>query len=313
MSTKSVKETIIDELYKPARINYPRRHVMQRGIKDTFQIDLVDMIKFKSDNNGHQYILMCIDIFSKYLYARPLHKKSAKEVTEAMETIIQESKHPPKNIHSDQGKEFLNSLFKKLMEKYNINFYYTHSEMKASIVERVNRTIKTKLVKGFDLNNSFNWTNILPSIIKQYNNTKHRTISMAPKNVNKSNERMLLNTVYVKYNTIVYKKPKFLLGECVRISKIKGLFEKGYEPSWGPHIFEIVQIKNTSPRTYILKDTETNNVLRGGFLELELQHVKYRDAYLVHRILKRRGRKVLVSWKGYPESKNSWIEAKDLL
>jgi len=133
------------------------------------------------------------------------------------------------------------------------------------------------------------------------------------KDVNKSNEKLLLDTVYYKTNLNLYKKPKYLVGDCVRISKIKSTFEKGYEASWSTQLYEVVQIKSTNPRTYLLKNIETNEILKGGFLEYEIQHARYKDVYLVHRIIKKQGKKLFVSWKGYPESANSWILAKDLI
>ena len=86
------------------------------------------------------------------------------------------------------------------------------------------------------------------------------------------------------------KKPKFKVGDHVRISKYKGIFEKGYTPNWGVEIFTIDKVQKTKPVTYKIKDYR-NDVLEGGFYEFELLPVKYSDMYLVERILKRRGKK----------------------
>jgi transposase InsO family protein len=95
---------------------------------------------------GFKYILRVIDIFSKYAYAVALKNKNASSVVEAMRNIILSFRYgSPKNIHSDQGLELFNKDFKKMMQEYDINHYHTYSKMKASIVERFNRTLKNKI------------------------------------------------------------------------------------------------------------------------------------------------------------------------
>jgi Integrase core domain len=130
------KQVLVDELHKQARKNFKRRHVIMKGINDTWQIDLVEMIPYAKYNKGYKYMLTVIDNFSKVAYAVPLKTKKGEEVSEAMEKVFKESKSHPKNIHSDLGKEFYNKNFKELMKKYKINLYATFSGMKAQICER---------------------------------------------------------------------------------------------------------------------------------------------------------------------------------
>ena len=163
------------------------------------------MIPYANENNGYKYLLNVKDIFSKRAFARALKSKTAIEVTKAMESIILENCAAPRNIHSDQGKEFFNKDFKKLMKKYNINLYNTFSELKASIVERFNRTLKTKMWKMFSLNGNYQWINHLQSLIDDYNNSVHRTIKMRPIEVTKQHEPLLFKTVY-KNEVITSKK-----------------------------------------------------------------------------------------------------------
>lgn len=154
------------------------------------------MIPYSSENNGFKYILTVIYIFKKISYATALKAKDSSSVVEAMKTVFKKSRYPPPhNIHSDMGKEFLNKRFHDLMMKHNINHYYTFSKLKASIVERFNRTLKNKIWPKFSLEGSCDWISILDNNIKEYNNTKHRTIKMKPVDVNFKNEKMLLKTV----------------------------------------------------------------------------------------------------------------------
>jgi hypothetical protein len=113
---------------------------------------------------------------------------------------------------------------------------------------------------------------------------------MRPRDVNFTNEKTLLNTVYNKIKT--FPLPKFKIGEKVRISKHKYLFEKGYTPNWTTEIFVIKNIKNTNPVTYsyILKDYQ-NETIQECFYEYELLKTKA-NIYLIQKILKQKGNKV---------------------
>lgn len=303
MPVSSSARQIIEELYHSARRNYVRRKVIMYGMYDTFQIDLVEMIPYASQNKQYKYILTVIDIFSKYAWALPVKTKSSQNVTNAMNKIL-ESGHVPKNVHSDKGKEFYNAEFQRLMRRHNINLYSTYTIMKASIVERFNRTLKTKMWKRLHLNGSHKWIDILPKLVDEYNNTKHSTIKMKPKDVNESNENHLLNTVY-NYKREM-KSPKFHVGDHVRISKQKHLFEKGYTANWTGEIFKIDKVQLTSPITYMLKDYKNGNI-SGAFYGEELQHVKHPEIYLIEKIVRKRGDKMFVKWLGFDDSHNSWI------
>lgn len=304
------KIDVVNEIHKSARKNFARRHVIQRGIHDCLQIDLVEMLPYARFNQGQKYLLTCIDIFSKMAYARPMKNKTSKETSMAMESILREIGNIPKNIQSDQGKEFFGKDFKQLMNKYGINHYCTYSHLKASIVERFNRTLKTWMWKLFSLNGNYKWTPLLSDLLSKYNKHYHRTIKMSPCQVNKRNERLLLHTVY-NYPNEDFPAHKFEVDDKVRISKYKGVFYKGYQPNWSTEIFTIVKVQPTLPVTYILKDHE-DSIISGAFYEQELQTVRNNDIYLVEKILKERNGKLFIKWLGFSDRFNSWINKEDL-
>ena len=93
----------------------------------------------------------------------------------------------------------------------------------------------------------------------------------------------------------------------MRIAKKKGTFEKGYTPRWTEEVFKVVEILHTTPVTYKLKDLNDEEIT-GSFYEPELQKTK-QQVYRIEKVLQKRGKKILVKWKGYPDSFNSWIEA----
>lgn len=295
---------VIDEIHRSARRRFPRRKVQIRGLNDLFQADLVDLRSLARSNRGFCYILFVINAFSKYAWAEPLKTKSGVEVADAMARILK-STTPPKNLQVDAGKEFYNAAFLDLMKKHKINMYSTHSVLKASIVERLNRTIKAAIFKNFTVKGNQNWTRDLQSIVDRYNNSLHRTIGMKPKDVTLKDEQRLLTSVYREIKQV--GRSKFKPGDFVRISKYKHLFEKGYTPNWTMEIFKIERKQGSNPVTYLLEDAQGHQV-KGGFYEHELQKTEYPDVYLVEKVLKRRGNEEFVKWLGFDNTHNSWIK-----
>lgn len=309
------REVIVNEIHKQSRKNFKRRSVLQRGINDTFQADLVEMIPHSKENNNFKYILTVIDIFSKYAFAVAVRNKNGSTITEAMQYIISKNKIAPKNLQTDEGKEFFNKEFQNLMKLHGVNHYHSYSSMKASIVERFNRTLKTIMYKKFSLNGNYKWVNILGDLVKLYNNRVHRTIKMKPKDVTIKDEKKLLSIYKKAQSTPSLKhhtKIRFNVGDYVRISRAKGVFTKGYLPNWSTEIFQVQRILSTSPTTYILKDLSGENI-RGCFYKEELQRTNETENYLVEKVLRRRGNDVFVKWLGFDDSNNSWIPKQNLL
>ena len=303
----SIKEKIAHELHKPARKMFPRRRVKVLGIGDLLQADLVEMIPYAGENKGYKYMLTLIDCFSKKGYAMPVKDKTAKQIKIAMESILPDNVN---HLQTDEGKEFFNKDFKELMKKRKIIHYHTYSHLKASIVERFNRTIKTWMWKAFSAQGNYKWLDLLPMLLKKYNNKIHRSIGMKPKDVNIQNSKKVLAKLMPKQNKI--NKAKFKVGDHVRISKYKHIFAKGYQPSWTTEVFTIHEVKNTKPTTYLIKD-ENNQIIAGGFYEQELLKTNFKDIFLVEKVLRRKNGKSYVKWLGFPSSANSWIDDSDLV
>jgi hypothetical protein len=184
----------------PRRKNFTRRRVIVGGINDTIQIDLGDMSSYEKENDGFKFILTCIDVFSKKAHALPLKNKNQNNTLEAMEKIIQNSK--PKRCQADKGSEFFNAKFKKLLKDNNIILYATNSDLKAQTVERFNRTIKDKMWRIFTeiLNGNHRWIDIIPKLIKSYNNSYHRSIKRTSNQVKPSKRFYLVNHPSVRVN-----------------------------------------------------------------------------------------------------------------
>ena len=265
-------------LHRQKTNKFSRNKVIVSGIDDTWQIDLCDMRALKKENEDFSWILTIIDVFSKKAWAFKLKNKKALTVLEPLKSLMDTRK--PKRVHCDEGNEFLNSDCKKYMEKNGINLYVTRSDLKASIIEKFNRTLKTKMWKYFTHNNTFRYINILDDIIIGYNKSYHRSIKMAPINVNKSNSEQVFINLYgfdkKKDNEPDKKEIKFKVGDHVRIAKYKGVFDKGYTRNWTNEIFVVEKIFMNNEITYSIKDLKGESI-EGKFYEKELQIVYIRD------------------------------------
>ena len=263
------------------------------------------MTAFKDYNNGYTFLLLVIDTFSKYGYLIPLKNKKGETVADALKDIFKKRK--PGKLWTDKGKEFYNKNVKDLVELYS-----TENEEKSSIAERWVRTIKEKMWKYFTDNNTYKYIDVLPDLVEDYNNTVHSSTKFTPKEASKKkNEltvwRNLYPDRYKKYNIT----PKFSVGDEVRITKKKKVFEKGYTTRWTEEIFTITEIQNTNPVTYKLADLQGEEI-KGTFYEPELQKTE-QQIFRIEKVIKKDKNKSLVKWKGYSDKFNSWVNNKDLI
>jgi len=297
-------------LHKPRRIRFPRRKTYSKGIADLFQIDLVDLSNLASFNDGRRYLLTCIDVFTKRAWAVPIRTKSARDVVEAFEKILADQKCTM--VQSDKGTEFLNTSFQSMLRRHGIHFFTSENEdLKAAVVERFNRTLKDKMFRYFTHRNTRRYVDALDDLLHSYNNTHHRSIGMAPSEVNKTNEDVVRARLYpTKPKSF---KWKYDVGDRVRIAMQRQPFRKGYLGQWSEEIFEIAVRLPTMPVTYELRDF-VGEAIKGRFYEAEIQKVLKSDdeRFDIDRIIKTRKRngkiQYLVAWKGYPSKFDSWVD-----
>ena len=143
----------------------------------------------------------------------------------------------------------------------------------------------------------------IDDIVNEYNNTYPRAIKMKPVDVK--------DNTYIDFKKEVNdKNPKFKVGDHVRISKYKNIFAKGYTPNWSEEVFVIKKVKNTVPWTYVINDLNGDEII-GTFYEKELQKTNQQE-FRIENVIKKKGDKLYVKWKGYDCSFNSWIDKKRL-
>jgi hypothetical protein len=264
---------LADELHKPVIKKFQKRKVYVKGIDEIWAADLVDMSAYSKQNKHIKYLLAVIDVFSKYGWMVPLKNKTGEAVAEAFELIFSQRK--PTRIWLDKGKEFYNLKVKNLFKANEIEMYSTENEEKSCVVERWNRTMKERMFKYFTANDTTKYYNILDEMVDKYNNTYHSSIKMTPVEASqKGNENKVYRALYSDLEPIDYTKPKFSVGDRVRITKKKTLFEKGYTSRWVKEIFVISEVLYTVPITYKIKALD-GEVIIGSFYEPELQKSKF--------------------------------------
>ena len=294
------------------------RKTMVKTVDDQWQADLVEMREFSKINNGYNYLLTVIDCFSKYAWTEPLKTKTGVETASAFQMIFKEGRKPLK-IQFDEGKEFYNKNVKELFENNGITFFNTYSDKKASIVERYNKTLKTRMFKYFTKEETRIWVDVLGSFVKAYNNTYHSTIKMTPVEASlEENSEIVWWNIYGAYITADYGVPAFKLGQTVRISKYKSIFTKGYMPNFSEEYFKIKQILIGNPIVYKLEDLKEEG-LNGIFYENELSaynptdDVEYKIEKVIGKKLIKGEKYILVKYKGWPDKFNEWLPATNLV
>ena len=305
-------------LHKPVRRKFARNRVLVGGIDEQWQADLVDLASLKKENDGITFLLTCIDILSKKAWVRPLKDKRGSNVTREFGKILAEGRVPWK-LQTDAGKEFLNREFQSLLEKHDIHFFTTNNETKASVVERFNRTLKTKMYRYFTRRQMRRYMDVLEDLVSGYNHTVHGSTGMRPVDVNKKNQAKVWRTLYGRPRPPVgiSRRYKYRVGQRVRLSKVKKKFEKGYLPNWTEEIFVVVRRHPRKPPVYTVKDLD-GEVLEGTFYAEELQPVQKtnRSVFRIEKILGERRYKnktqVLIKWAGYPAKFNSYIDKRSL-
>ena len=230
--------------------------------------------------------------------------KKGISIVNAFQIILKESNRKPNKIWVDKRSEFYNNSFKKCLQDTDIVMYSTNNKGKSVIAERFIRKLKNKIYKYMTSISKNVYIDKLDDIVKKYNNTYHTSIKIKPVDVKD-------NTYIDLKKKVIDKNYNFKVGDHVRNSRYKNVFTKGYMPNWSEETFVISKIKNIVPWTYVLNDLTGEEII-GTFHENELQKTNQKE-FRIEKVLKKKGDKLYVKWKGYDNSFNSWIDKKDIV
>ena len=311
-------------LHKPLRRKFPTRKYATSGPDELWQMDLMEMIPYASINSKYRYILTCIDVFSRFVRAIPVKNKDAKTLAEVLKKLFAHDKLAPRHVQTDLGKEFYNKSVQALFRSLKINHYTVHSQFKAAVVERFNRTLRERLNRLFTHQRNKKWVDVLPKIIDAYNHSSHRSLG-GKRPIDLYNKKMNNMEDWEQQQPPpgkLKRKHAFHAGALVRISRIStsSPFRKNFDQNWSEEIFRIASVAtNTKPIMYILKDATSDEVIDGKFYHEELQDVgdTLPTVYRIEKIISTKGsgvhKQYLVKWYGYDKSRNSWITQDQLV
>ena len=250
--------------YRLPQRRFQRLGVMAKYINEIWCLDLAHMDKLADDNNGVKYLLVAIDVLSRFVRVQPMKDKTAAVTKLAFINMV--NKEKPRMIWVDDGTEF-EASFKSYCKDLDIKIYHTFSETKAAYAERAIRSLKNIIYRYMEEAESSKYVHQLQAFVKTMNTRANRSTGKPPTNfTNIDALPMMLKSMKTPY------KPRLKPNDHVRISKKDITFRKGYKPQFTNEIFKIVKICTVNPPTYELQDKD-GEVIRGKFYEQEL--VKY--------------------------------------
>ena len=302
-------------LHKPTRRRFPTSRVLVFGPDEQWAADLVDVQRLKRDNKGTNYLLTVVDVFSKYAWVVPIKQKTGPLVAQALATLFETDKRSPQKLQTDDGKEFYNKHVTKVLKEHGTHHFSTAGDTKASVVERFNRTFKQRLYRYMTTYNTIKYLSALPKLVSGYNASFHRSIGMAPRDVNESNAEEVWDTLYDTKKKKKKKKTTLKVGDRVRLNKKHRPFKKGYLPGWTEEVFLITRVNlDGNVPTYRISEWD-DTPIKGTFYAQDLQKVTVTDddLFRIDSVVRRKKDKVLVRWKGWPSKYDSWIDKKDLI
>lgn len=263
--------------HKQIRYKFRRRKTSGLFVLSHVQADLVEMSELLDDdsasgkraNAGHRYCLTMIDCYSRYAFVVPLKDKSGASVVRALRSTFDDGVGAfPTYLVTDRGREFVNAQVRAYLTDRHITLAHPESEIKCAMVERFNRTWKTRLYKYLTHAHTRKWIDVVEKITAGINKSHHRIIKASPDQVfrglaqpadiadNDDNDNNNTSTPSTRTPT-ARGVAKYAVGDRVRMSATNRVFRKGYRSGWTEEEFAVVQVlaaSASSPVAYRLVD-----------------------------------------------------------
>ena len=309
---------------RAVRRKFKRNRVIVSGIDNQWDGDLMVLDSLAKYNSNYKYVLLLIDIFSRYIWTVKMKNKNSTSTIAAFKNVFKKGR-VPELLRTDRGSEFVSRPVKNYLKDVGIRQFWTqNTEIKANYAERAIKTVKSKLFKYMHANHTYKYIDALDSITEAYNNSYHTSIKMAPSQVNKENESTLWQQLYLptksdKAPKIKFETFKYKVGDFVRISFLKKTFTREYDQKWSDEIFRVSKrYRREGLPVYKLKDYTNTEDIEGTFYQPEIQKVRVSPDkfYKIDKILGTktvRGKRFYkVSWEGWGSQFNSYVSSKDI-
>ena len=260
--------------FKVPKRKFKRAKTLVSSIAVQFQADLFDLQKLAHHNSNYKWILVVVDVFSRYVKCQPLKNKTGEETARGLEIIFAEykSEHklaPNSLFGTDGGNEFYNKSANLVYKKYNIAHFLLRAPIKCAFAEISGRYIVERLHKYMKHKKTKRWVDALQSAVDATNKRKNRkTANLAPAEISFENQKVVFKSLYPRGG----QPGKFTLdvGDRVQIVKERLPFFKSYRGFYTEKRYRVAKrYSHTVPR-YGLVDEEDNEPISGTWYANEL-------------------------------------------
>jgi transposase InsO family protein len=309
------------------QVKPPKKNpIFVHRLRELIQCDITDRQAEAGENDGYKYWLCVQDTFSRFLWVTLLRTKAGNVVADAFKRILENVNlnGTPERCLSDRGAEFKSRVFRAVLRDNDIeqSFPIYH----APHIERVQQTLQNLVSKYQTEHATGRYVHVLAKLVRLYNSKFHRSIQMTPEQAengrNHDKVRLALSEFYHKAR-LSRKKPKYKIGDWVRVVNVRGKFTRGYNQTFGPNMYRIRTILVNLPRPMYTLESSGGEIQLDKYYEEELQLIKGTGPngtiFKVNKIIGRRRnrttgvREVLVNWVGFEENTGTWEDASDVI
>jgi hypothetical protein len=261
-TTKDI-ETFLNAQSINQTFNEPRKvegHTVSFSYLDRVQMDIIDMSKFYATNSHFNYLLIIIDIFSRFIWVYALKSKNIENVETVLDKFVEKNK--PNIIITDNESSFISGKIQKKLESYHIKHITADpgDHKVLGVVDRVCRTIKVIIYKYMKENHTTKYLKHLPDIIDSYNNTPHSSIfNLTPEEATKKENYQKIFELNLEKGINNNKhRNSFSEGDNVRVRNKKKQFERAYDDKYG----DVKTIKELGKKRAVLDDGQSVDLRR---------------------------------------------------
>ena len=230
------------------------------------QIDLGDFTASSAVNDGFRYVFLAVDIFTKFIHCVPVKDKKTPESIRAFNEIL-EKIGIPENIMSDREGAWESTEFIRLLNQHKINHIISNTPPPFS--ERAVQEIKNMIfarLEGLEIDKQ-NWTDVLPAVLKKYNNRIHGTIEMSPIDARKPDNQIQVYMNIRQKAQFKRRYPKLSKDDQVRVYIKPHTFKKGYQSSWSREVYKIIYI-SPDGKEFLVNDNKRKVYNRWELLKI---------------------------------------------
>jgi hypothetical protein len=302
-----------------------------QGIDYQWEADLADVQNLSEYNDGVKFLLVIVDVFSRFLWVRTLKDRKAKTVIEAFKNVL-DGPRRPRAIRTDKGSEFYNRYLKQYLGERGIKIFYALNETKANFAEWYIQTLKKRMYRYFTHLQKNRYVDILQDVVKSINETPNRSLNgRTPASVTREKEDEVRLDAYLARSKSTKSKPvktktktkkrlpyRFKVGDQVQITHLRRQFQRDYDQTYTEEIF-VIRDRFISQGIPIYKlRNMMDDPIQGTFYASELQRLAKDEATIwrIDKVLRKRKvrgkEEVLVRWLGWPKKLDSWIPKRDI-